>query len=152
MLEFEDDKNETIQGVAEMPHGWKPGTAVYPHMHLRFPYSTTGTSSWKFEYDIADSNDPFTNIYGVYTTLSTITVNNPGNIKAELAVSFGPLPMVQFSESSIIMWKLTRLGKDNPNDTDKDNIALLSLDIQYLVEKLGTATMTPPGATGATGP
>ena len=146
LLEFSDITDNVVAGVAQMPHSWKPGTTVYPHVHLLFPLSATGaTSIWQFQYDISDSNTPFANILGTYTSQSPVTISAtaPGNPKLEKICAFPPLDMTGMSESAVIMWRVIRQGSSG-SDTDPNIVDLLEFDIHYQVQKFGTTWEAPP--------
>jgi hypothetical protein len=143
LLEFPGNKDTVIVGVAQMPHGWKSGTTIYPHLHLRFPTSAALDTRWKFEYDIANVTGAFTNASGTYTTLRTVTVSNPQDVNRHALCVFGDLPMVGFMSSAIILWKISRLASSDPLDTDTNTCQLLEFDIHYEMDKFGTTTQAP---------
>lgn len=144
MLEFAGNADNVISGIAQLPHAWKKGTAVRPHLHLRFPTSNTGKNTrWKFEYDVASVNDDFVNAYGTLTTLATITVANPANTKKHVIAGFGDLPTTGLRESACIMWKISRLAATDAADDDTNACALLEFDIHYQIEKAGTPLELP---------
>src|SRR3972149_2121720 len=80
LLVFSGLLDNVIVGAAQMPHEWKPGSTVKPHIHLRFPTSATANTRWSLAYDIANNNGDFTNASGTYTALATVTVANPENV------------------------------------------------------------------------
>lgn len=126
-----------------MPHNWKRGSGVRPHLHLRFPTSVAGNSRWKLEYDKADTQTNFANAYGTYTDGGTITVANPQNILDETLASFSPIPMTGLKESAVIAWRISRLANSDGLDTDTSAIVLLEFDIHFETEKIGTKTEIP---------
>ena len=141
-LLFSGITDNVIVGVAQMPHAWKEGSTVRPHIHLRFPTATTNNTRWRFEYDIANITGDFTNALGTYTTLSTITVTNPNNVNRHVAASFGDLTMTGFTRSAIILWKITRLANSDAADNETNDVALLEFDIHYVTNRNGTETET----------
>jgi hypothetical protein len=143
LLEFSGVADNIIGGVAQMPHGWAPGTLVRPHLHLRFPTSAAANTRWRFDYDIASVNDNFTNVSGTYTTLATITVANPQNVKKHVVASFGDLLMVGMRESAVIIWKITRLAASDAADNDANVCELLEFDIHHQIAKFGTVPEFP---------
>lgn len=143
MLEFSGSADNVIAGIAQMPHAWKAGTTIYPHLHLRFPTANTNTSRWRLDYDVASSSVDFTNNYGTYTSLTAVSQVNPNNAKAEGMLSLGTIGMAGFGESSVIMWKLTRLAASDDLDTDTSAVVLLEFDIHYEINKLGSDNEIP---------
>jgi hypothetical protein len=143
LLEFSGNSDNIIAGIAQMPHSWLNGTDVHPHLHLRFPTANNLTSRWQFEYDLADLTTDFTNSYGTYTLLGTVSAVNPNNTHQEVLVSFGSLPMVGFTESTLIAWRITRLANSDPLDNDPSDIVLLEFDIHFEVYRLGSPSEIP---------
>lgn len=143
VLEFAGNADNIIAGVAQMPHSWKRGSAIYPHLHLRFITSAAGNTRWKLEYDISDADTPFIQNYGTYSDGGTITVANPQNAKREILASFNPIQMTGLKESAVVLWRITRLASTDALDTDTTAVALLEYDIHYEVDKIGTETQIP---------
>ena len=143
LLGFSGSVDNIICGVAQMPHSWKRGSSVRPHLHLRFPTSQSGNSRWKFEYDIADVQTPFINNYGTYSDGGTITIANPQNISQEVLSSFNSISMTNLKESAVIIWRISRLANSDSLDTDTSTIVLLEFDIHFETEKIGTKTEIP---------
>ena len=139
LLDFSGTADNIIGGVAQMPHGWKVGSAVQPHIHLWFPTSAVANTRWKFEYDIANVNGNFTNNYGTYTTLSTITVANPGNVKKHVIAAFGELSMTGFTLSACIAWRITRLAASDAADNNTSDLALIEFDLHYQTDSPGSS-------------
>ena len=144
LLSFAGNADNIIGGVAQMPHAWKRGSAIRPHIHLIFPTSNNGKNTrWKFEYDIANPNENFVNAYGTYTAQAAITVANPAAEKKHVLASFAEISMTGYRESSVVTWRITRLAASDVLDDDTNACILAEFDIHYQVEKTGTATEIP---------
>lgn len=137
-LTFAGNADQSIAGVAQMPHKWARGTVIRPHIHLRFPTSASANTRWKFEYDIASVNADFDNALGTYNTHATITVANPQNVNKHVVAGFGDIDMTGYQESCIILWKMTRLALSDGADNDANTCNLLELDFHYMSNKSGT--------------
>lgn len=143
-LSFSGTVDNAIAGVAQLPHAWKPASIVRPHIHLRFPTANAGKNTrWRFDYDIASVNGDFTNNHGTLTTLATITVANPNNVKKHVIGSFGDLSMSGFKESCIIHWMVFRLANSDAADDDTNAAVLLEFDIHWQRVKGGTVAEYP---------
>lgn len=142
MIKFEGNADEVIAGSAQMPHSWA-GTPIRPHIHLRFPTAAADKATrWLFEYDRAAINGDFTNDYGTYTTLATITVANPNNAKKSVIASFGELDMTGYGMSTCIAWRITRLASSDELDTDTGDVILTDFDIHYQLDSSGSRRET----------
>lgn len=139
LLSFSGTADNIIAGVAQMPHNWKEGTAVYPHLHLRFPTSNSGKNTrWKLEYDVASVNGNFSFAEGTYTALTTITVANPANVNKHVIAAFSTIPMTSKLISACILWRLTRLAASDGADDDTNDCTLIEVDFHYQVDSLGS--------------
>lgn len=143
LLEFSGSADNVVAGVAQMPHEWKVGSVVRPHIHVRCPTANTSVSRWKFEYDIASVKGDFTNNYGTYTTLATVSFTNPNNAKKHEIISFGDLDLAGYKESCCIVWRISRLANSDADDTDTSAIVLVEFDIHYQRNKDGTPQEIP---------
>jgi hypothetical protein len=144
LLEFSGTADNIIAGVAQMPHEWMRESTVSPHIHLRFPTSAAANTRWQFEYDIANVNGNFTNLSGAYTTLPVITIANPQNVYKHVIDEWDDIPMIGYTESCAILWKITRLAASDGLDTDTNDCELLEFDIHYQSNKTGTVSEIPP--------
>jgi hypothetical protein len=142
LLEFSGTQDNVIVGEWQMSHQWKPGI-VKPHIHLRFPTSTATNTRWKFEYDVASVNGDFVNNSGTLTTLATITIANPENVKKHAVQGFGDIDLSTYKESTVILWRITRLASSDAADTYTGVVELLSLDLHYQKNKAGTEAEYP---------
>jgi hypothetical protein len=138
LLEFSGSTDNVIMGVAQMPHSWKEGTAISPHMHLRFPTSTATNTRWKFEYDMANPGADFVNAPGVFTDGGTITAANAQNTKRHAMFDFADITMTGKTLSCCILWKITRLANTDAADNYTGVTELLEFDIHYEIDKLGS--------------
>jgi hypothetical protein len=142
LLEFSGTADNVIVGEWQMSHQWKPGI-VKPHIHLRFPTSAVANTRWKFEYDVSSVNGDFINNSGTLTTLSTVTIANPQNIKKHVVAGFGDIDLSSYKESAVILWRITRLANSDAADNHTAVVELLSVDLHYQKEKAGTELEYP---------
>lgn len=144
-LSFAGNQDNVVGGIAQMPHGWRVGSTVKPHIHLRFPTSDAGKNTrWQFGYDMASAGGNFANAIGTYTSLAAITVANPASTTKHVAAALGGITMTGLKESAIILWRLTRLALSDAADDDTNACLLLEFDIHFQIEKTGTVSEFPP--------
>ena len=144
LLSFSGVADNSIRGVAQMPHGWLPGSVVRPHLHLRFPNVNAGFNTrWAFAYDVANVGADWLNASGTYGSLLIVTVANAANALRHVTQTFGDLVMTGFAESSCILWQLTRLAGTDALDDDNQTCLLVSLDLHYQIHKAGTVPEGP---------
>jgi hypothetical protein len=142
LLGFSGTQDNVVVGEWQMSHQWKPGI-VKPHIHLRFQTSTATNTRWLFEYDVSSVNGDFVNNSGTLTTLATITIANPQNVKKHVVQGFGDIDLSTYKESAVILWRITRLASSDAADTYTGVVELLSLDLHYQKNKAGTEAEYP---------
>jgi len=135
LLSFSGTADNIISGVAQMPHHWKEGTALSPHLHLIFPTSASANTRWLLEYDVANIS---ANYAGSYTALTTITVANPQNTVKHVLAAFENIPMTSKTLSCCVLWKLTRLAASDGADNDTNAATLIELDFHYEIDRPGS--------------
>ena len=130
-LNFEDNKSNQIIFVAQMPHKYKEGTDIYPHIHWLPTTANSGNVVWKFEYSWFNVNEAAP----TSTTLST-TDATEGDKKHQIA-SFGPIDGTGKKISSILVCRVWREGSDT-DDTYSDKAGFLEFDFHYEVDAMGS--------------
>lgn len=143
MLEFSGSADNTIAGQAQLPHSWKYGSEIHPHMHLLFPTANTDSSRWKLEYTIVALDGASSNAYGTYTDGGTITVANPNSASAGRLHEWSPISMTGQLGSCTLLWRITRLAASDAADTDTSAVVLTEFDIHFEMDKLGSPAETP---------
>lgn len=142
-LSFAGNADNVIMGVAQMPHGWKVGSIVKPHVHLRFPTADAGkNTAWQFAYDVANVDGDFANAVGTLSIKPTVLVANPNNTAKHVYAALGDIAMTGLIQSAMMMWSVTRLAATSASDDDTNACLLLEFDIHYQIDRLGTTTET----------
>ena len=76
---------ESLHFSVQLPHAWKEGTQIEPHIHYCCSDNSVGNVVWKLEYVIADVTPPpsvsgtTNSTFGTTTTLTTDPLNNQGD-------------------------------------------------------------------------
>jgi len=127
--------------TAQMPHGWKVGTSMYPHVHWTpGPHGVvegTKTVAWTLDYTIADIGGTF----GASATLD-MTDTCTGVNEAHLMT---PTPELDCSAitgpSAMLVCRLYRAAGDTWAGTvPADSPFLLEIDFHYEQDTLGSRT------------
>jgi len=138
-LLFSGTIENVIAGIAQMPHAWKPGSTIKPHIHWSKTVGSADAVSWVFYYrHIGFATETAEAWVGpiagtIFAGSQTVTNNH-------IITSFGDVAMTGKRESSCLCWQVRRLGN---TDADAADARLYEFDIHYQVEKLGTSTETP---------
>lgn len=135
-LLFDASTINVVAGIAQMPHSWKEGSAVSPHIHWTPTSAAGGNVYWRFSYMVANINESFS---GSYTVMDPVVAAAGTDANAHLLTAFDPdIDMTGKTLSAIIMWKLERVANDGTNDTYAGNARLLEIDFHYEVDSFGS--------------
>lgn len=131
--------SEAVAGVAQMPHAWREGTVIKPHVHwTKTTTSSTGDVYWQLEYQIANPGGTFA---GSYTTIgaSTVASGTPDSDTAweHLITPLGEIDMSAYTLSCCIVWVLSRIPT-NGADTYGQDARFLEFDIHYKQDAVGS--------------
>ena len=138
-LEFAGNAENLIAGVAQMPHEWKRGSAIKPHIHWTKPTGSANAVTWEFYYrHIGNPGD--TVAAWSAAQAGTIVAGDQTVSNQHLITSFPDIDMTGFIESAMILWRIHRQGG---TDADNSAVVLYEFDIHYQSDKAGTETAIP---------
>jgi hypothetical protein len=140
-LVFADGANDWVVGLAQVPHSWKEGSTMRPHVHWYSTSTSTGNVELRFEYDIANVDGTFSQDESAnpWTNALTATQAGSGTARYHHVLSLGDLTMTSCTDSCIIRWRINRDARvSNTNDTFSGDVKMLEFDIHYQVNSRGT--------------
>lgn len=138
-LLFSGSADNVIAGVAQLPHAWKAGTAIRPHIHWSKPVGSSSAADWVLYYRILGSaGDAHGALVGPVT--GTLAAGTPTVANSMLLTSFGSIDMTSQKESTCLSWQLRRLGN---TDADNGTARLFEFDLHYQCGKSGTVDEFP---------
>jgi len=125
--------NNIIAGVAQLPHEWKEGSEVRPHIHATRTTTSTDAVGWEFKYVVANANE----VLGAYTAWQTATESVISNVAEKHGLwTFPAITMTGKLISCMIIWQLQR----NTADAYNSNARLLELDFHYQIDTTGSSS------------
>ena len=119
--------------TAQIPHAWKYGSKIEPHMHWMVPNANAGNVKFVLDYIIADINGTFTT-----TVTDTKIFAAPGVAYKHVYNDFSDIEMSGKGLSTIILFRLTREQSDGASDTYASDAYLLEFDLHFQVDKFGS--------------
>ena len=135
---FDATGTEVLFFQAQMPHAWKEGSIIRPHVHWQKTTSAAGDVYWQLDYKKAPIGAVMD---AAFTTLSVATTvgGTPDNDLAgeHLISSFGDVDMSGNELSDMLLIKLSRIG-GNAADTYGADARLLEFDIHYQRDSAGS--------------
>jgi len=127
--------DESVHFVAQMPHSYKEGSNIYPHLHWTPDTTDTGNVYWSFEYVIADINSTIGS-----TTTDEITVPADGTALKHQIDSFTTIDGTGLTISHMIICRLTRRSTSQAADTYTGNACFLEFDFHFEKNTVGSST------------
>jgi len=139
LLLFGASGTETIAGVAQMPHDWKEGSILGPHVHWQKTVAGAGDVVWQLDYEVVPNGDIATMGYTSQLQSNTIVpqITDDNSANRLLVTDLGEMTMVNKKISCCILWKLSRVGGDAA-DTYASDARLVEFDIHYQRGQLGS--------------
>ena len=138
-LLFSGSQENVIAGVAQMPHAWKRGSELRPHIHWSKPVGSSAAVAWEFYYrHLGFAGD----VAGAWVgpVAHTITSGSPTVTNEHVISTFGTISMTGRRESCMLCWQIRRQGN---TDADNGTARLYEFDIHYQADKNGTPDEIP---------
>jgi hypothetical protein len=129
-LAFPPDRRTEFRVVAQLPHAYKEGSDIEPHIHYALK-DAIGASTIKLtmQYVWANVNDDFGNTTSIEKTIDSGDFST-GDANKHKARSFGEIDGTGKNISSIFMAVISRDGDSSEDDFDED-VYILEFDIHY---------------------
>lgn len=131
---------ESMSFTVQLPHNWKEGTTIYPHIHWTPKNSGSGNVQWNLEYSWANYDSVSPEVFPAITT-STVVANGPFTANTHLITPLTTgntgLDATGKKISSILICRIWR-NSSSAADTYNANAGLLFLDFHYQIDGTGS--------------
>lgn len=123
---------EEVHFAVQIPHGWKEGSVLYPHVHWTPTTADAGNVHWQMEYTFANVNDAFPAVTTISGTDAAATTAWTHQID--------PLTSIDGKDKKLSAMFVGRLFRDpaHASDTYAFDAALLEIDIHYEIDAPGS--------------
>lgn len=134
---FDGSGTEILFLIQQLPHTWKEGSVLQPHVHWQKTTSASGTVLWKLEYKWAPIGEVMD---AAFSELESSTVS-PSTVDGDTAdehlfTNLGDLVGSGDKQiSDMLVMKISRLGG---SDTYGADARLLEFDIHYIKDGRGS--------------
>lgn len=123
--------NDQLIIIAQMPHKWKEGSAINPHVHYK--QTSSAPVGWRMVYRTYNNNalvpETFNNL-----DMDVVEFTYPGaGTFAQIQQANGFLDMTGNKISSFLEIKLQRIADSAPT-----NVTLTEFDIHYQIDSVGS--------------
>jgi len=135
-LGFDNAASEWVTGHAQMPHSWRTGSTVRPHVHWAPSKASNAASAvrWKLYYIWVNTNDRWINASKASIATTGVTT---GVASKNLITTLGSIDGTGKEMSSILSWKLVRDVSHAADDFAADAV-LVEFDIHYQINSFGS--------------
>jgi hypothetical protein len=117
----------------QLPHNWKEGTTIHPHIHWTPKSTGTGAIKWNLDYSWADLNESTPDTFPATTTISN-TLNGTFTLGQHLLTDIGSgISATGKHASSILICRLWRNGNDTA-DTYAGDAGGISMDFHISIK------------------
>lgn len=127
-----NNDDDSLHFVAQLPHGYKEGSDLHPHIHWLPSTTNTGNVVWELDY-VAMAID---GTMGAVQTLE-VTVAADGTALKHQVDELGTIDGDGLGISSMLICRLTRLG-DDAADTFTGIAYAMEFDFHYQMDMLGS--------------
>jgi len=122
----------------QMPHNYKTGTNIHPHVHWAKSTAATGNVAWFLEYTMAASNV----VFPAATTISAVGTASSATAWVHTMTDLPDITGTPLSAlSSMFIGRIYRDPADGA-DTYEADAGLLEFDLHYQVDGLGSDAET----------
>lgn len=128
-----EGNEEIVYFTVQMPHNWKTGSNILPHVHWTVDDTGSGDAVWKLTYSWANINSVFPT-----ETPDTITDTFDGTSGKHLITSFNEIDASGMNLSSMLICSLRRNSSNAADTLTSQDIILLEIDIHYQIDRLGS--------------
>lgn len=136
---FRNNAVSAMSFVVQIPHSWKEGTTIYPHIHWMPRTTGTGNMVWNFDYSWQNYNPTTPLAFPTYTT-NTIVTEGPFTANTHRISSLVPAEGLTVAENKISSILICRIWRDpaNTDDTYSADAGVLSFDIHFQIDTVGS--------------
>jgi len=139
MLLFDAGTTVLFYALMQLPHAWKEGSEIVPHVHWSKTTSAAGNVTWRCRYRRANINEVMESAWTTLATVSTVAGGTPDTNTADkhLITSFGKMAMDGIQISDCVLFEIARIGGD-ANDTYGADARLFEFDVHIQINTLGS--------------
>lgn len=135
VMDFSAGSDKFVKFNIQLPHGYKVGSELRPHVHWAAPDANSGVVRWQLSYSWA-------NIHSAFPTPTPITLDadTPEEADVHNVSNFSALSGTGKVVSSMLICELGRLGTE---DTYASSAYLLEFDVHVKLVTVGTQIEYP---------
>ncbi|MBG7617677.1 MAG: hypothetical protein IZT57_04840 [Chloroflexi bacterium] len=133
-FDADSDSTEVLNFIVQIPHSYKEGTDLHPHLHWQPETTNTGDVAWKVNYAFASIDSAFS-----ATDSCWVVDAGDGVALGHQVIDLGDIDGTNLKISAIIMGNVSRVG-DHALDTFTGIAYGLELDFHFEIDAPGSRT------------
>lgn len=134
-LLFASNVTETIAVLLQMPHGWREGSAIRPHLHWSKTTDAAGDVVWQIKYRVFNAGDVPPDFSDFVS--ATSRSEEPGSTQKHVIEIFPEIDMTGKSVSCMLSVVLQR-DHDAAADDYEADARVWEFDVHYQIDSLGS--------------
>jgi len=136
---FQKDRLDNMSFAVQLPHSYKEGTKIYPHVHWTPEDTKAGDVEWKLYYTWANYQDNFDSAT-LTSAIATGPFTSGDHLITDLTGGSGIDPSTEGGGdiSSILICRIQRDAKNAVNNTYDGDVGLLFLDFHFEMNTIGS--------------
>jgi hypothetical protein len=138
VLAFGDEASneEEVSFLFQLPHSYKEGSDIYPHVHWVGEDNTSANVKWGLEYSWANVGVAFP------TTTTIYVIDANADTDVHNMASFAAITGTGKTVSSMLICRLFRNSSSADDTYTGKSAYLLEFDLHYQIDTLGSRTET----------
>lgn len=138
---FSASSEQELYFVVQIPHGYKEGSTIYPHVHWTTASGTPSGSNvvWGLEYTAAAIGNSYSTTTSITSNTVIGEIGTPSGTGQHLITALGTISGTGLGISSVIVCRLYRAAAD-AQDSFANETGLLGIDFHYELDTFGSAS------------
>ena len=121
----------------QLPHSYKEGTTIYPHIHWTPKTAAAGVVEWKLHYTWINYQGTFPNPI-IISGVASVSSNMGDHLITDLSGGSGITPTTANDNISSILVCVIQRDAGNGNDTYGDDAGALFVDFHFEMNTVGS--------------
>ena len=132
---FRHTATDSVYVIAQLPHAWREGTTLRPHVHWQKTTSAEGGVYWQLSYRWAAIGDLLSDAIAIGNAVPAVSDADTANVHA--LTNLGTISGEGKTLSDMLLMTLSRVH-NNEADTYGASARLIEFDIHYEVSSPGS--------------
>jgi hypothetical protein len=132
---FRHTDTDILYLIAQLPHAWRAGTTLQPHVHWAKTTAASGGVYWQLTYRWATIGDAIANAVSIGSAVPSVSDANTANVHA--LTRLGTISGSGKQISDMLLMQLSRVHNNEADDYGASAL-LMEFDIHYQVSSPGS--------------